>query len=163
MSRFCKIGTAAYNGIHPEMLEAVAAGKFKGIEKLITRKIAIEDLVEKGIMALLHEKDKHGQYINFQSNNLGSLMHLNSAVKILVHPWSTEYFFLVCTHESLVQSDFTWHRIWPELWCTCVSGYFMSGLYNPFHRVLISWIVGVLSGRELENEHLTLRGPFCLL
>jgi len=59
-------GTAAYNGIHPEMLEAVAAGKFKGIEKLITRKIPIEDLVEKGIMALLHEKDKH--------------------VKILVHP-----------------------------------------------------------------------------
>jgi threonine dehydrogenase-like Zn-dependent dehydrogenase len=59
-------GTAAYNGIHPEMLEAVAAGKFKGIDKLITRKIAIEDLVEKGIMALLHEKDKH--------------------VKILVHP-----------------------------------------------------------------------------
>ena len=86
MSRFCKIGTAAYNGIHPEMLEAVAAKKIKGIEKLITRKIAIEDLVEKGIMALLHEKDKHGQYINFQLNNLGSLMHLNSAVKILVHP-----------------------------------------------------------------------------
>ena len=43
------------------MLGAVAAGKFKGIEKLITRKIAMEDLVEKGIMALLHEKDKHGQ------------------------------------------------------------------------------------------------------
>ena len=59
-----KIGTAAYNGIHPEMLEAVAAGKFKGIEKLITRKIAIEDLVEKGIMALLHEKDKHGQNLS---------------------------------------------------------------------------------------------------
>ena len=45
------------------MLEAVAAGKFNGIEKLITRKIPIEDLVEKGIMALLHEKDKHGQKI----------------------------------------------------------------------------------------------------
>jgi len=58
--------TAAYNGIHPEMLEAAAAGKFKGIEEFITRKIAIEDLVEKGIMALLLEKDKH--------------------VKILVHP-----------------------------------------------------------------------------
>jgi threonine dehydrogenase-like Zn-dependent dehydrogenase len=62
----CKIGTAAYNGIHHEMLEAVAAGKFKGIEKLITRKIAIEDLVEKGIMALLHEKDKHGQNLSFK-------------------------------------------------------------------------------------------------
>jgi hypothetical protein len=48
------------------MLEAVAAGKFKGIEKLITRKIAIEDLVEKGIMALLHEKDKHGQNLSFK-------------------------------------------------------------------------------------------------
>lgn len=61
-----KIGTAAYNGIHPEMLEAVAAGKFKGLENLITRKIAIEDLVEKGILALLHEKDKHGQNLTFQ-------------------------------------------------------------------------------------------------
>jgi hypothetical protein len=49
------------------MLEAVAAGKFRGIEKLITRKIAIEDLVEKGIMALLHEKDRHGQNLNFNS------------------------------------------------------------------------------------------------
>lgn len=58
--------TAAYSGIHPEMLEAVAAGKFKGIEEFITRKIAIEHLVEKGIMTLLHEKDKH--------------------VKIIVHP-----------------------------------------------------------------------------
>ena len=61
MCQFCKIGIAAFNGIHPEVLEAVAAGKFKGIEKFITRKIAIEDLVEKGIMALQHERDKHGQ------------------------------------------------------------------------------------------------------
>lgn len=68
------------------MLEAVAAGKFKGIEKLITRKIPIEDLVEKGILALLHEKDKHGQNLIFNLTAFVSLMHLNSAVKILVHP-----------------------------------------------------------------------------
>jgi hypothetical protein len=43
------------------MLESVAAGNFKGIEEFITRKIAVEDVVEKGIMALVHEKDKHGQ------------------------------------------------------------------------------------------------------
>lgn len=67
---FAKIGTAAYNGIHPEMLEAVAAGKFKGIEKLITRKIPIEDLVEKGIMALLHEKDKHGENLTLTAFDL---------------------------------------------------------------------------------------------
>ena len=79
------IGTAAYNGIHPEMLDAVAAGKFKGMEKLITRKIAIEDLVEKGIMALLHEKDEHGQN-TFFFNSFCPLIHLNSTVKILVHP-----------------------------------------------------------------------------
>ena len=52
MSQFA-IGTAAYNGIHLEMLDAVAAGKFKGMEKLITRKMAIEDLVEKVIMAMV--------------------------------------------------------------------------------------------------------------
>ena len=49
------------------MLEAVAAKKFKGIEKLITRKIAIEDLVEKGIMALLYEKDKQSNVFNLKT------------------------------------------------------------------------------------------------
>jgi hypothetical protein len=71
------------------MLEAVAAGKFKGIEKLITRKIPIEDLVEKGILALLHEKDKHGENLNYLTLTALAfrlLMYLNSAVKILVHP-----------------------------------------------------------------------------
>ena len=68
-----KIGTAAYNGIHPEMLEAVAAGKFKGIEKHITQKIAIEDLVKKGIMALLHEKDKHGQNLTYSTLTVSAL------------------------------------------------------------------------------------------
>lgn len=89
-SRFFWIGTAAYNGIHPEMLEAVASGKIKGMEEFITRKIAIEDLVEKGIMALLHEKDKHSQ-IPFTLTILHPLMHLNLTVKILVHPWCTEW------------------------------------------------------------------------
>lgn len=42
------------------MLAAVGAGKIPGIEDLITRKIAIEDLVEKGFEALLNEKETQG-------------------------------------------------------------------------------------------------------
>ncbi|TFK73163.1 alcohol dehydrogenase GroES domain protein [Pluteus cervinus] len=61
-------GTSAYDRIHSEVLEAVAAGKILGIEKLITRKIAIEDVVEKGFKTLLADKD--------------------SQVKILVRPGS---------------------------------------------------------------------------
>jgi hypothetical protein len=117
MKSICKTGTAAYNGIHPEMLEAVAAGKFKGIEKLITRKIAIEDLVEKGIMALLHEKDKHGQNLiltafsspsnasEFGSqNSCPSLMHLNIwNPKCSSKFGSLKIFFLVCNQKTCRQ------------------------------------------------------------
>ncbi|KAF9554997.1 alcohol dehydrogenase GroES domain protein [Agrocybe pediades] len=60
------IGILGYTGIHPELIEAVASGKINDLEELITRKIPIEDVVEKGIMALLNDKD--------------------SQVKILVHP-----------------------------------------------------------------------------
>ncbi|KAF8152928.1 alcohol dehydrogenase GroES domain protein [Crassisporium funariophilum] len=59
-------GTIAYSQIHPELLEAVAAGKFQDVEELITSRIAIEDVVEQGFMALLNDKAKQ--------------------VKILVHP-----------------------------------------------------------------------------
>ncbi|THG99717.1 hypothetical protein EW026_g2703 [Hermanssonia centrifuga] len=59
-------GILGYDRCHEELLEAVAAGKFQGLEKLITRKIGLEDLVEKGIKALITEKD--------------------TQIKILVHP-----------------------------------------------------------------------------
>jgi len=59
-------GSSVYAGIHPEVIEAVAASRITGIEELITRKIAIEDVMERGFLALLKEKDKQ--------------------VKILVHP-----------------------------------------------------------------------------
>ncbi|KAI0819876.1 alcohol dehydrogenase GroES domain protein [Trametes gibbosa] len=47
--------------VHADMLNAVAEGSFPvdGMESLITRRIPLEDLVEKGIKALLHEKDEH--------------------------------------------------------------------------------------------------------
>lgn len=45
------------------MLQAVAEGKFNDIDKLITRRIPLEDFVEKGIKALINEKDEHGQHI----------------------------------------------------------------------------------------------------
>ncbi|RPD60647.1 alcohol dehydrogenase GroES domain protein [Lentinus tigrinus ALCF2SS1-7] len=63
-------GVIAYDRDHPEMLRAVAEGKFKGLENLITRRIGLEDFVDKGIHALIHEKDQH--------------------VKILVHPSQNE-------------------------------------------------------------------------
>ncbi|KDR76847.1 hypothetical protein GALMADRAFT_225704 [Galerina marginata CBS 339.88] len=59
-------GTVCYNGIHPEMLAAVSSGKINGISNLITKKISLEDLVQEGLLTLLHNKDSH--------------------VKILVHP-----------------------------------------------------------------------------
>ena len=47
-----------YDRVHSEMLEAVGAGKFVGLEKLITRKIGLEDVVEKGIKALMEDKEQ---------------------------------------------------------------------------------------------------------
>ncbi|KAF8892878.1 alcohol dehydrogenase GroES domain protein [Infundibulicybe gibba] len=55
----CITGSMAYDGIHEELIKAVAEGKIKGIEKLITNRIPIEDVV-KGIMSLLKEKDTQG-------------------------------------------------------------------------------------------------------
>ncbi|KAF8961445.1 chaperonin 10-like protein [Flammula alnicola] len=77
-------GTIAYSGIHPEVLEAVAAGKIPGIEDLITRKIAIEDVVEQGIMALLHQKDKQGKM--HRQTPFALFSETRPLVKILVHP-----------------------------------------------------------------------------
>ncbi|KAF4576249.1 hypothetical protein EYR36_004226 [Pleurotus pulmonarius] len=45
-------GIICYDGEHPELLKEVAAGKFPNIEDLITRKIALKDLVEQGMEAL---------------------------------------------------------------------------------------------------------------
>ena len=49
-----------YAGDHPELLQAVGQGYFAGLENLITRKIGLEDLVDKGIKGLIHEKDEMG-------------------------------------------------------------------------------------------------------
>ncbi|KAJ3517081.1 hypothetical protein NLJ89_g735 [Agrocybe chaxingu] len=56
-------GSIVYRGDHPELLEAVAAGKLQGLEDLITRKIAIEDVVEQGFKALINEKDQQIDFI----------------------------------------------------------------------------------------------------
>ncbi|RPD75903.1 alcohol dehydrogenase GroES domain protein [Lentinus tigrinus ALCF2SS1-7] len=55
-----------YAGDHEQLLQTVAQGKFADLTSLITRRIPMEDLVDRGIMALIHEKHEH--------------------VKILVHP-----------------------------------------------------------------------------
>ncbi|KAI0943553.1 hypothetical protein AcW1_002689 [Taiwanofungus camphoratus] len=56
----------SFSRVHSELLQAVAGGKLTGLEDLITRKIALEEFVDKGIKALIEEKD--------------------SQIKILVHP-----------------------------------------------------------------------------
>ncbi|EMD36839.1 hypothetical protein CERSUDRAFT_83873 [Gelatoporia subvermispora B] len=43
--------------VFPELLKAVGEGKLDGIEPLITRKIALKDVVQKGFMTLLQEKE----------------------------------------------------------------------------------------------------------
>lgn len=58
------VGTIAYRDIFPATIDLVAKGKFSA-DKLVTKKIALDDIVEEGFEALLHEK---------------------SQVKILVHP-----------------------------------------------------------------------------
>ena len=52
----------AYAGDHVELLEAFGQGRFSGtnLEDLITRKIGLEDLVEKGIKGLIYEKHEMG-------------------------------------------------------------------------------------------------------
>lgn len=54
----------AYAGDHQELLQSVAEGNFADLTTLITRRIPLEDLVDKGIMALIHEKHEHGLFIS---------------------------------------------------------------------------------------------------
>lgn len=61
----------AYDGVHSEVLEAVAAGKIPNIEKLITRKIALEDVVEQGFETLLNDRDSQGELLEKFSVYLG--------------------------------------------------------------------------------------------
>ncbi|KAI0725437.1 alcohol dehydrogenase GroES domain protein [Fomitopsis betulina] len=58
----------AYDRRHPELINAVAEGRFSNLEELITRRIALDDFVEKGIKTLIADKD--------------------TQIKILVHPGS---------------------------------------------------------------------------
>lgn len=55
------LGILGYDRAHGELLEAVGAGKFQGLEKLITKKIELEDVVNEGIVSLLNEKDTQGE------------------------------------------------------------------------------------------------------
>ncbi|KAG6833285.1 hypothetical protein H0H87_009460, partial [Tephrocybe sp. NHM501043] len=52
-------GSASYDRVHAEVLEAVRLGKIPGLEDLITSKISIGEVVEKGFHALLRNKDAH--------------------------------------------------------------------------------------------------------
>lgn len=54
-------GIIGYDRVHGEVIEALGAGKFPGLEKLITRKIGLNEVVEKGIKALITEKDTQSE------------------------------------------------------------------------------------------------------
>jgi hypothetical protein len=53
-----------YDGVHEEVIALVAAGKISGIEKLITKQIALDDVVDSGFKLLLKEKDKQGRFLS---------------------------------------------------------------------------------------------------
>jgi hypothetical protein len=57
------IGIIGYDHIHEEVLQLLGEGKFKDIEKLITRKIKIDDIVEDGLKRLIREKDRQGWFL----------------------------------------------------------------------------------------------------
>ena len=42
-----------------ETVEAFGQGHFKGIEKLVSSRISVEDVAQKGFEELIHNKDKH--------------------------------------------------------------------------------------------------------
>ncbi|KAF9453404.1 2,3-butanediol dehydrogenase [Macrolepiota fuliginosa MF-IS2] len=51
--------TLGYDRVHPEVIALLAMGKITGIEKLITKRISLNDVVEGGFKCLLNEKEKH--------------------------------------------------------------------------------------------------------
>lgn len=55
----------------------MAAGKITGIEELITRRVAIEDVVEKGFLTLLNEKDTQGK----QTLRYNIFIHSNTTIQ----------------------------------------------------------------------------------
>ncbi|KAF8635721.1 hypothetical protein AX15_000339 [Amanita polypyramis BW_CC] len=59
-------GTICYENDHTDVIAAVALGKISGFEDFISRRVALDEVVEKGFEALLKEKD--------------------SLVKVLIHP-----------------------------------------------------------------------------
>lgn len=56
------LATIGYDKVHAEVIKLLAEGNFPGIEKFITRKIGFEDVVEKGIKALVAEKDTQSAF-----------------------------------------------------------------------------------------------------
>lgn len=42
-----------------ETVEAFVSKKFDGIAKMVTSRIALDDIVEQGFEALVHKKEKH--------------------------------------------------------------------------------------------------------
>ncbi|OSD00992.1 GroES-like protein [Trametes coccinea BRFM310] len=86
VKEFTLSSVLAYDRVHAEVVEAVGQGKFDGLESLITRRIGFEDFVEKGIKALLHEKDQHGESPLLSLYGATANKSSVRIVKILVSP-----------------------------------------------------------------------------
>ncbi|TBU63555.1 GroES-like protein [Dichomitus squalens] len=84
-------GVISFDRVHNDMLKAVAEGKFNGIENIITRRIGLEDFVEKGIKALVNEKDEQGESYNVSSGK-GSPTVL---IGILDETLQSRYWFIL--------------------------------------------------------------------
>lgn len=56
--------TLGYHQVHAEVIRLLSEGRFPGLEKYITRKIGLEDVVEKGIKSLLTEKDTQSKLVS---------------------------------------------------------------------------------------------------
>lgn len=77
-------GIIGYDHVHAELLKAVAEGKFTGLEKFITKKIALEDVVEEGIKVLMNDKEQ-SELLSVPFYVVSDNSH-SFTVKILVHP-----------------------------------------------------------------------------
>lgn len=80
----------AYDRRHPELINAVAEGRFSNLEELITRRIALDDFVEKGIKTLIADKDT-------QSKPFSCLTHCEHT---LTYMQSRSWFILVLRGET---------------------------------------------------------------
>lgn len=61
--RHAHAGTICYENDHPDVIAAVASGKISGLDDFVSRRISLDDVVEKGFEALIKEKASLGKHV----------------------------------------------------------------------------------------------------